>query len=645
MVGVKQLGLTFFLSLMFVLNGVLAQTSAGEWIAAGGDAANTKYSRITSISPENAAQLYQDWFLPIPPSREGSVHGVTHPLLIKYGVGYAVTNSYLVISFDMRGGKIFWTIELLRPNPLHPNILPERLAHIYQAMLLKSGGDELLAIGTSWQRIYLLDAFTGRLAHTVDLLGQGENVEGNMGKYGGIPVNFAYDSRRGILIVGASVPDSVDAGRGFIDGYSVSRDGVRRIWRAFLMPPQTQYSPEWSLNLVRKAVNAWLMDGDRLIDLKALDETTLNNILLNDWSASGGPPRAGVMASWMNGWAVDEMNGVVYVGTSSPSPSLNAGGRTGPNLPSSSLMAIKVETGEVLWIFQAIPHDIWGHGCNGGVTLFNDLVLALCGNGVLYALNKNTGRPVWMFRPPALPASDPAASLSPLNKDQMAIPYLGQDGKKIVISPPPQAILSFAVNPLSGRIFYAIPVYSEEFTAPPQKTGKYASLSKQSDLVLYSIESATGRIVWEKKFENIGSGFLSAASNLLFLTSSAGLLYILSEKDGGIVYSRQNIGTTMTTPSIGVDVEGNPRLLLSFSAVDDPGYMISLRLLPLGNESFGTAVVTEHTTITRTATLAPDLRQPWSFGLMILILAAAAASLTMFWLSRSSKKSQSGQTG
>jgi len=640
---VKQLGLTFLLLPLFVMNGVLAQTSAGEWVAAGGDAANTKFSQLASIKPENAGQLYQDWFLPIPPSREGTVQGVTHPPLLKYGVGYAVTNGYLVISFDMRGGKIFWTVELLRPNPLHPNILPESLAHIYQTMLLKVGDDELLAVGTSWQRMYLLDAFTGRLAHTVDLLSQGENVEGNTGKYGEIPINFAYDSKRGILVVGASVPDSADAGRGFIDGYVVSRDGVRRVWRVFLMPPQTQHSPEWSLNLVRKTVNVWTMDGDRVIDLKALDETTLNNILFNDWSASGGPPRAGLMAGWMNGWAVDETNGVVYVGTSSPSPSLDARGRTGPNLPSSSVMAIKVETGEVLWIFQAIPHDVWGHGCNGGVTLFNELVLALCRNGVLYALNKNTGRPIWMFRPPALAASEPATSFSPLNKEHMTTQHLGQDGQKVVISPPPQAMLSFATNPKSSRIFYALPIHSEEFTSPPQKTGKYTSISKQADLVLYSIEATTGKILWERKFENVGNGFLSTASSLVFLTTTTGWLYILSEKDGNIVYSKQNIGTAMTNPSIGVDVEGNPRLLLSISALDDPGYMVSLRLLPLGNESVGTYVLTEHTTITRTVTLAPDFRQPQGLGLIILIAAAAAALFTLFWLSKSSKKSQTGQ--
>ncbi len=643
MIEVKRLCLTILLSLLFVLNCVFAQASAGEWIAAGGDATNSKYSQLTAFSRGNADQLYQDWFLPIPPSRAGTVQGITHPVLIKYGVGYAVTNSYLVISFDMRGGKIFWTVELLPPNPLNPNIISERLAHIYQAMLLKSGDDELLAVGTSWQRIYLLDAFTGRQVHNIDLLTQGENVDGNIGKYGGIPVNFAYDSRRRILVVGSSVPDSVDAGRGFIDGYAVGREGVRKLWRTFLMPPQTQQNPDWSLNFVKKTANAWMMDGDKVIDLKTLDEITLKNILLNDWSANGGPPKAGVMAGWMNGWAVDEATGIVYVSTSSPSPSLEAGGRIGPNFPSSSVMAVKVETGEVLWVFQAIPHDIWGHGCNGGVALLNDLLLALCGNGVLYALNKNTGQLAWMFRPPALPLSKPSTSLSPLNKDQMATQYLGQgqDSKEVIIAPPPQALLSFATNPRSGRVFYVVPIYSEKFTSLLQKTGRYQSFSKHADIVLYSIETSTGRALWEKKIEAVGSAFLSAASDIVFLTSSAGRFYILSESDGSIVYSKQNIGTAMTNPSIGVDVEGNPRLLLLFSSVEDPGYMVSLRLLALDNESSGTAVITEHTTITRTVTFAPDLRQPQNAGLIILLATiTAAASVTVFWFAKRSKKSQ-----
>ncbi|MEM4302652.1 MAG: PQQ-binding-like beta-propeller repeat protein [Candidatus Caldarchaeum sp.] len=640
-------------ALIFLLAALVAAANArpvGEWVSAGGGPHNTKYSQVTALTSGNANQLLQEWFLPVPPSRTGGLHGVTHPILIKYGVGYVVTNSYLVVSFDLRGGKIFWTIELQQPSLLNPSIMPDRLAHLYQVLLLKSGNEEMLAIGTSWQRVYLLDSFTGRLIHSLDLIMANEVVDGNRGKYGGVPVNLIYDSRRNILVVGSSVPDSEDAGRGFVDGYAVSREGVRRLWRTFLMPSQTQSDHQWSLNLVKKTAHAWVMDGDNVLDLKALDEKMLSDILLNDWAASNeAVTKAGLMAGWMNGWSVDEEKGVAYVGVASPSPSLDASGRRGPNLLSSSVIAVKVETGEILWFFQAIPHDIWGYGCNGGTALAGDLVLALCGNGRLYALDRSTGKPVWMFKPPSLPTIAESSPLSIFDKSQMATPYVGygykKTGEKAHIAPPPFTLLSFAVDPSSGKVFYALPLYGEDFELnPPLKPKNYQSVSKQSDAVLYVLELSTGRVVWEKKLGSVGNAFISATSNIILLQTSSGNFYIISENDGGILYSKQNVGGAMTHASIGVDVEGNIRIMLPVSMVDDPGYLSSLRLIPLENEEgVETAVVTEHTTITRTVTVLPELNQLQGGGFLLitmLIIIAAAVSLTLFWRTRVSRKSQ-----
>ena len=56
-------------------------------------------------------------------------------------------------------------------------------------------------------------------------------------------------------------------------------------------------------------------------------------------------------------WAIDEEAGIVYVGTSSPAPNFNAANRPGPNLFSSSILALDINTGELIWYYQASPHD------------------------------------------------------------------------------------------------------------------------------------------------------------------------------------------------------------------------------------------------------------------------------------------------
>lgn len=644
----KMRALALVLSVIMLLtmfSSANSQTTGGEWLSAGAGPHNMKYSYASSLSSDNVGELFQEWFLPVPPSRVGGIHGVTHPILVKYGVGYAVTNGYLVYSFDLRGGKIFWTIELQPPPALNPSVSSERLGHIYQVLLVKAGSDELLVVGTSWQRIYLLDSFTGRLVHAVDLLTPNEAVDGNIGKYGGIPVNIAYDSRRNILITGSTSPDTENSGRGFIDGYAVSQEGVRRVWRIFLMPPQTHNTPEWTLNFVKNTRYAWAMDGDDVVNLKALDE----NLLLNDWmAAAGSPPKAGVMASWMNGWALDEDAGVVYVGVSHPMPSLDAEGRRGPNIPSSSVLALKVETGEVLWLFQAIPHDVWGYGCNGGVSLVGNTVLALCGNGVLYALDKDTGQMLWMFEPPVNTGGN-LSQLSIHDTNQMNTPYMGygvQVGKTVTVSPPPKALLSYAVNPNSRSVYYAFPLYSESIEVkPPLRSKNVFSQSQQSNLMLYSVDLSTGRLLWEKKLEGVGSSFISAASDIVLVQTSSSGLYIFSEKDGEIKYSKPAIGTTLSHATVGVDVEGGPRIIIAMSSVTDPGYIASFRLLPKNMEQNGTvSVITEHTTITRTVTMQLNIADfsggGWVLYVIVVVLAASALT-SLFFVLRRSRESRS----
>jgi hypothetical protein len=379
------------------------------------------------------------------------------------------------------------------------------------------------------------------------------------------------------------------------------------------------------------------MDGDDVVNLKALDE----NLLLNDWmAAAGSPPKAGVMASWMNGWALDEDAGVVYVGVSHPMPSLDAGGRRGPNIPSSSVLALKVETGEVLWLFQAIPHDVWGYGCNGGVSLVGNTVLALCGNGVLYALDKNTGRMLWMFKPPVSTA-DSLPSLSIYDTKQMDTPHMGYDVQRVTISPPPKALLSYAVNPNSRRVYYAFPLYSETIEVkPPLMSKNVFSQSQQSDLMLYSVDLSTGRLLWEKKLEGVGSSFISAASDIVLVQTSSAGLYIFSEKDGEIKYSKPAIGTTLSHATVGVDVEGGPRILVAMSSVTDPGYIASFRLLPKNMEQNGTvSVITEHTTITRTVTMQLNIADfsggGWVLYVLVVVLTASALTSLLFVLRRS----------
>ncbi len=63
-----------------------------------------------------------------------------------------------------------------------------------------------------------------------------------------------------------------------------------------------------------------------------------------------------------NAWAgisLDEERGVVYVPTGSASFDFWGGNRKGENLFANSVIALDVETGEYIWHYQLVHHDLW----------------------------------------------------------------------------------------------------------------------------------------------------------------------------------------------------------------------------------------------------------------------------------------------
>ena len=59
------------------------------------------------------------------------------------------------------------------------------------------------------------------------------------------------------------------------------------------------------------------------------------------------------------GMALDVKRGLVFVPTGSAAYDFNGANRAGDNLFANCLIALKADTGERVWHFQAVRHDIW----------------------------------------------------------------------------------------------------------------------------------------------------------------------------------------------------------------------------------------------------------------------------------------------
>jgi len=104
-------------------------------------------------------------------------------------------------------------------------------------------------------------------------------------------------------------------------------------------------------------------------------------------------------------------DGVVFTGTNNlyanwaPTISFPPGGGLQPyGQGTSNLTAIQVDTGKILWE-QNFDSEIFS-----GVTVVNDLVFTATYDGMIYAVNKDTGKIVWTYQAPGLVNAWPAVA-------------------------------------------------------------------------------------------------------------------------------------------------------------------------------------------------------------------------------------------
>ncbi|WKA26775.1 pyrroloquinoline quinone-dependent dehydrogenase [Bradyrhizobium roseum] len=122
----------------------------------------------------------------------------------------------------------------------------------------------------------------------------------------------------------------------------------------------------------------------------------------------------GIVAGHANVWApmsVDEERGLVFLPTSSPSPDFWGGQRPGNNDYANSVVALRAESGERVWSYQTVHHDVWDYDLPAQPTLARidagqgprDVVIQPTKQGFVFVLDRDTGQPVWPVEERAVP--------------------------------------------------------------------------------------------------------------------------------------------------------------------------------------------------------------------------------------------------
>ena len=142
---------------------------------------------------------------------------------------------------------------------------------------------------------------------------------------------------------------------------------------------------------------------------------------------------------------IDTERGILFVPTGTARYDFYGGNRHGDNLFGNSLVAIDARTGERLWHFQTIHHDLWDLDIPQAPKLLTvrhegesvDVVAQATKQGLMFVFERETGEPLWPIEERPVPAGDvPGEWYSPTQPFPTA--------------PPPFARMSFTeddVNP------------------------------------------------------------------------------------------------------------------------------------------------------------------------------------------------------
>ena len=330
-----------------------------DWPVYGGNDDNTHYTKLSQISPANVAQLQVAWTFDTGDAFEGS-EMQANPVVIG-GILYATTPKLQVFALDAATGEQLW-----RFDPTGGELPESRFRH--RGVVVT--GDRILF--NYRNRLYALDRATGEPIPTfgddgwVDLReGLGRPVDGLSVSASSPGVVF-----EDLFIIGSSVPESLPSAPGDIRAYDVTTGALR--WSFHTIPHPGEFGYE-----------SW-------------------------------PPGAWQVAGGANAWSgvtVDPDRGMVFAATGSASYDFYGANRLGDNLFANTVLALDARTGERIWHFQGLRHDLWDRDFPAAPALVTvtrdgepvDAVAQITKTGHVYLFERTKGTPLFPIEERTMP--------------------------------------------------------------------------------------------------------------------------------------------------------------------------------------------------------------------------------------------------
>jgi glucose dehydrogenase len=353
------------LLLLFLL---LAAVPAGaDWPHYAGGPESTRYSPLKQITPANVGSLAVAWTYDTGDSFKGSE--MQCQPVVAHGVLYASSPKLRVFALDAATGAFKWSFDPFEGSKT------SRWTRIRGLMYRERGDERRIYFGARhW--LYALDANTGK---PVASFGDHGRIDLRLGFEGRDPggvsirVNTPGVFYGDLMILGSVVPEGLPSAPGDIRAFDVNTGRQKWAFHTIPHPGELGY-------------DTWPRDA---------------------WKYIGG-------ANAWSGLSLDEKRGLVFAATGSAAYDFYGANRAGDNLFANTILCLKAATGERVWHFQAVKHDVWDRDFPAAPALITitkdekrrDVVAQIAKNGHTYVLDRETGEPVFPMEELRVPASD-----------------------------------------------------------------------------------------------------------------------------------------------------------------------------------------------------------------------------------------------